>query len=242
MPFSGRIQQFSSNRLLDALEPSARQRIESQCEPVTLELEALVCEAGTILRHAWFPQGCVLSLLTVLKSGSVIETANIGREGAFGLAAVYSPASFSRCIVQMKGPMVRCPIEILLQEFNHSEALRAVFVKYAEALLAQTNQSVACNALHTTEERVCRWLLMMLDRSDSDHLSYTHEFVSSILGANRKSITLAAQAMQVSGLISYQRGKIQVLDRRGLEAAACECYKVVKRRFDSLFVPHSPLT
>jgi CRP-like cAMP-binding protein len=227
-----------SNRLLGALEPAIRMRIAPHLEPVTLKLGAMVCEASGILRHAYFPEGAVLSLLTVLENGSAIETANIGREGAFGLfAAMYSRVSFNRCIIQMEGGMVRCPITILQLEFKCSEHARNLFVSYSETLLSQVQQSVACNALHSTEERMCRWLLMMHDRAEGEALPYTHEFLSHMLGANRKSVTLAAQSLQIAGLISYHRGKIVVLDRRGLEKASCECYAVVKERFDAFLSP-----
>ena len=227
-----------SNRLLGALEPESRVRIASYLQPVQLKLGAMVCDAGGILRHAYFPEGAVLSLLTVLENGSAIETANIGREGAFGLfAAMYSRVSFNRCIVQMEGGMVRCPITILQLEFKNSEHVRNLFVSYSETLLSQVQQTVACNALHSTEERMCRWLLMMHDRAEGAALPYTHEFLSHMLGANRKSVTLAAQSLQNAGLISYHRGKIVVLDRRGLEKASCECYAVVKERFDAFLSP-----
>ena len=226
------------NQLLGSLDTSTLRRIRPHLEPVPLPLETVVCEAGGTLRHAYFPEGCVLSLLTVLESGAAIETANIGREGAFGLfAAMYSRVSFNRCIVQLTGHMVRCPIEILQQEFKRSEYVRDLFVSYSETLLSQVQQTVACNALHTTEERVCRWLLMMHDRSEGEFLTYTHEFLADILGVNRKSITLAAQVIQAAGLINYRRGKMQVLDRPGLERASCECYAVVKSRFEAFLSP-----
>src|SRR6204780_590007 len=236
----GRIEHAGSNRLHGALEASSRKRIDSHLEPIKLKLGAVVCEAGGLLKHAYFPQGSVLSLLTVLENGSAIETANIGREGAFGLfAAMYSRVSFNRCIVQLEGEMVRCPIEYLQAEFNGSEHVRNLFVSYSETLLSQIQQTVACNAMHTTEERMCRWLLMMHDRAGQEALPYTHEFLSHILGANRKSVTLAAQSMQSAGLISYHRGRMQVLDRAGLEKASCECYAVVKERFDAFLKPPS---
>ena len=227
-----------SNRLLDALEPSSRKRIVAHLEPVKLKLGAVVCEAGGLLKHAYFPQGNVLSLLTVLENGSAIETANIGREGAFGLfAAMYSRVSFNRCLVQLEGTMARCPIQLLQSEFKHSEHVRDLFVSYSETLLSQVQQTVACNAMHTTEERMCRWLLMMHDRANGEALPYTHEFLSHMLGANRKSVTLAALSMQSAGLISYRRGRIQVLDRAGLEKTACECYAIVKERFEAFLTP-----
>src|SRR5471032_1000094 len=227
-----------SNQLLGAFETASRKRIDPHLEPIKHKLGAVVCEAGGLLKHAYFPLGGVLSLLTVLENGSAIETANIGREGAFGLfAAMYSRVSFNRCLVQLEGSMVRCPIELLRSEFERSEHVRDLFVSYSETLLSQVQQTVACNALHTTEERVCRWLLMMHDRAEGQPLPYTHEFLSHMLGANRKSVTLAAQSMQTAGLISYRRGTIQIVDRPGLEKATCECYAIVKERFDAFLTP-----
>ena len=229
------------NQLFGALETGIRERIAPHLIPVKLKLGAVVCEAGGLLKHAYFPQGAVLSLLTVLENGAAIETANIGREGAFGLfAAMYSRVSFNRCLVQFEGGMVRCPIGFLQSEFEHSEHVRNLLVSYSETLLAQVQQTVACNALHSTEERMCRWLLMMHDRAEGEALPYTHEFLSHMLGANRKSVTLAALSMQAAGLISYRRGKIQILDRPGLERASCECYAVVRERFNAFLTP--PLT
>src|SRR5471032_2343692 len=226
------------NRLLGAMEASGLARIAPHLEPVVLKLGDVVCEAGGVLKHAYFPQGAVLSLLTVLENGSAIETANIGREGAFGLfAAMYSRASFNRCLVQLEGSMARCPIELLQAEFKTREHVRNLFVSYSETLLSQVQQTVACNAMHTTEERMCRWLLMMHDRAEGELLTYTHEFLAHILGANRKSVTLAAQSMQNAGLISYLRGTIQVLNRPGLEQASCECYATVRERFDAFLTP-----
>jgi CRP-like cAMP-binding protein len=229
-----------SNQLLGALETATRERIRPHLEPIKLELGDIVCDAGGLLKHAYFPQGAVLSLLTVLENGSAIETANIGREGAFGLfAAMYSRVSFNRCLVQLEGGMVRCPIELLQSEFRHSEHVRDLFVSYSETLLSQVQQTVACNALHSTEERMCRWLLMMHDRAEGEALPYTHEFLSHMLGANRKSMTLAAQSLQTAGLIGYSRGRIRVVDRAGLEKASCECYAIVKTRFDAFLTPPS---
>jgi hypothetical protein len=141
--------------------------------------------------------------------------------------------------VQLEGPMVRCPIKVLQTQFHSSGHVQDLFVSYSETLLSQVMQTVACNAMHTTEERMCRWLLMMHDRAESEDLTYTHEFLASILGSNRKSITIAAQNMQAAGLIIYRRGRMQVLDRPGLEKASCECYSIVKVRFDAFLTPPS---
>ena len=232
--------ELRSNQLLSVMEPASRKRIQPYLEPIDFKLGDMVCDAGGLLKHAYFPRGSVLSLLTVLENGAAIETANIGREGAFGLfAAMYSRVSFNRCIVQLEGHTVRCPIELLHYEFKKSEHMRDLLVSYSETLLSQVQQTVACNSMHTMEERVCRWLLMMHDRAEGQALPYTHEFLSHMLGANRKSVTLAAQSMQTAGLISYRRGAIQVLDRAGLEKASCECYAIVKERFDAFLTPPS---
>jgi CRP-like cAMP-binding protein len=229
-----------SNQLFGALEPAIRKRVQPHFQPVTLKLGAVVCEAAGFLEHAYFPQSSVLSLLTVLENGSAIETANIGYEGAFGLfAAMYGQVSFNRCIVQMEGGMVRCPIEVLHSEFRRSEQVRALFVNYSETLMSQLQQTAACNALHTTRQRICRWLLMMHDRVEGDSLKYTHEFLAHILGANRKSVTLAAQSIQSAGLINYRRGTVRVLNRSALEDASCECYSVVRKRYDAFLVSRS---
>jgi hypothetical protein len=230
--------QARHNQLLGALDPDTRARLAPRLEPVILKLGDTVCEAGGDLRHAYFPEGAVLSLLTALENGDAIETANIGREGAFGIfAAMYSRTSFNRCIIQLEGGMVRCPIEALTAEFKQQDSVRDLFVSYSETLLSQVQQTVACNAMHTTEEKMCRWLLMMHDRAEGEYLTYTHEFLAHILGANRKTVTLAAQAMQGRGLISYHRGRMQILDRPGMERASCECYAIVRTRFDAFLSP-----
>jgi CRP-like cAMP-binding protein len=227
-----------ANQLLGALEPASRARIDPHLVPVTFKLGAVVCEAGGLLDHAYFPQGSVLSLFTVLENGSAIETATIGREGAFGLfAAMVGGVSFNRCLVQMEGGLIRCPIGLLRSEFNRSEYVRDLFVGYSETQLSQVQQTVACNTMHSTRQRLCRWLLMMHDHARGEALPCTHEVLSHMLGANRKSVTLAAQAIQTAGLISYRRGKIRILDRPGLEKAACECYAIVRDRFDAFLTP-----
>lgn len=226
------------NQLLGALEDDVLQRLVGVLSPVDLKLGHVVCEAGGSLEHAYFPQGAVLFLLTVMENGSAIETANIGREGAFGLfAAMYSRVSFNRSIVQLAGPMLRCPIAALEEEFSKSTEVRDLFVSYSETLLSQIQQTVGCNALHTVEERMCRWLLMMDDRAEGEAMSYTQDFLAEIMGVNRTSISLAAQSMQDKGLIAYRRGTMQVMRRAELEAASCECYGIVKRRFDSFLNP-----
>lgn len=143
---------MKSNQLLGALFPEERRLLDPQLERVNYKLGHVVCEAGGLLEHAYFPEGCVLSLLTVLENGSALETANIGREGAFGLfAAMFSRVSFNRSLVQLEGPMLRCPITILQTLFHGSNHVQNLFVSFSETLLSQIQQTVACNAMHTTE-------------------------------------------------------------------------------------------
>jgi CRP-like cAMP-binding protein len=228
------------NRLLEAFEPASRARIEPHVQKVKFKLGEVVCEAGGFLEHVYFPKGAVLSLLTGLENGTAIETANIGNEGAFGaFAAMYSRTSFNQCLVQLEGALVRVPIEVLRGEFERSEHVRNLLVSYSETQLAQIMQTAACNAKHTIEQRLCRWLLMMHDRAGREELTYTHEFLAHMLGADRKTVTVAAQAMQAKGLIGYRRGTIQITDRQGLEKASCECYAVVQERFDAFLKPPS---
>jgi hypothetical protein len=206
-----------------------------------MKLGAVVCDAGVLLEHVYFPQGSVFSLQTVLENGSALECANIGREGAFGIfSAMYGGVSVNRCIIQLEGPMLRCPIEPLRLEFERSNHVRNLFVSYSETLLSQIVQSVACNAFHKVEERMCRWLLMMHDRAEGELLTYTHEFLAQILGANRTSATLAARSLQKRGLIRYGRSAIQIQDRAGMERASCECYAIVRERFGASLNP--PIT
>lgn len=226
------------NRLLGEFGSTSSERVFPYLEKFEVKLGDIVCEAGDVLEHAYFPDGAVLSLLTVLENGMAIEAANIGREGAFGLfASMYSRTTFNRCLVQLEGGLLRVPCEVLRSEFRRSEHIRNLFVSYSETLLSQIQQTVACNSVHTTQERICRWLLTMHDRADGHASSYTHEAVSNMLGANLTSVTLASEALQAAGLISYVRGKMQVLDRPDLEKASCECYAIVKARFDDFLRP-----
>ncbi|TJZ79795.1 Crp/Fnr family transcriptional regulator [Paracoccus hibiscisoli] len=227
-----------SNTILGALGEDAYQYILPSLEPVDVTLGDIICEAGGLLTHAYFPEGCVLSLLTVMENGAEIECANIGNEGAFGIfPAMYGAASSTRCLVQLVGPMQRCEISPLRELFHADPEIQDLFVSYSDTVLSQVAQTVGCNALHTIEQRMCRWLLMMHDRAKGNELTYTHEFLARVMGANRTSITHAAQSLQRRGFITYRRGLMQIEDRAGMEAASCECYGVVRARFEEFLFP-----
>ena len=200
------------NLLLDAFEKESRKRVDPYLERVEFKLGDVICEAGGVLHHAYFPDGAVISLLTVLMDGTAIETANIGREGAFGLfAAMYSRTSFNRSLVQLQGAMVRVRIDILHVEFERSAQIRNLFVSYSETLLAQIQQTVACNALHTTQQRICRWLLMMHDRADGRYLGYTHEFLADVGTAEGRPYQLSSGNHSSSRSLRPRKGVVRVL-------------------------------
>ena len=219
------------------VDGDTRKRVESALESFTLQRGTILCEAGEVLEYVYFPETSVLSLLTVLTDGTQIETATIGQEGAFGaLASMGSTLAYSRCMVQFGGQVSRIDVRRMRTELDQSTALREIFVRYAEATLFQVQQSAACNALHPVEARLSRWLLEMSDRAATDRLPLTHEFIAEFLGANRTTVSLAAAALQSAEFISYQRGFIDILDRRGLESAACECYASVREQENRIWL------
>jgi CRP-like cAMP-binding protein len=224
------------NQVLNAFDSATRQRVDPHIERLEVKRGDVLCDVGSIINYAYFPDSAVLSLLMVLENGSTIDTVNIGREGAFAIClALYSPdssqmrSSFSRCIVQLPGGLLRVPVAVLRRECDCSAHIRDLVARHEDALKAKIQQTVACYALHTTQERIARWLLEMHDRAGCDALPYTHDFLSQILGINRKSVTLAVQALEKRGLLSHRRGRIQVGDCAGLERAACECYASIKK-------------
>ena len=221
----------SSNRILSDLPFATLARLEPHMKRLDLKFGHVICDTGDKLRHVFFPETCVLSLLGVVADGTAIETAVIGSEGLYAVDAIHHPPSFARCLVQVEGRAVRIPVEQVSEEFARSEDVRCIFMTYSAKLVTQIHQSVVCAALHSAEARLCRWLLAMQDRTGTDTLHFTHEFLAEILAANRTTVTIAARSLQRAGLIQYQRGKIIISDRMGIEEAACECYTVLSQQF-----------
>jgi len=220
------------NRLVGALNRASPERIAAFLEPVEVKAGSVLCWAAQGLRYAYFPDGAVLSVLMVLTDGSAIETAKIGREGAFGLfEAMYTRTSFNQCMVLLGGTVYRLPFNVLRALFESDSKIRSLFVHYAVASRQEFQQSAACFALHSVPQRICRWLLTMDDRAEGHDFVVTHDFLSHTLGVNRKSVTLAAQALQKEGLISYRRAHVKILDRPRLEEACCECYAASQQSF-----------
>jgi len=225
----------SENRLLAALDAEVFQLLAVRLTPVTLEKGALLYDPGDLVDQVYFPDDCVISLMTLMESGAAIESATIGREGALGLMAAVSPRqSLSRSIVQVGGRARRISAAQLHRAWELSGQIRDLIDRHNEALFAHAIHSVACNALHSVEARFCRWLLSCDDRIDSSTVSLTQEFLADMLGVQRTTVTVVARALQAAGLIRYRRGVVDILDRAGLEAIACECYGAVRRNYERL--------
>ena len=225
----------SQNRLLAALDAEDLQLVAAKLVPVILEKGALLYDPGDMVDAIYFPDDCVISLMTLMESGAAIESAAIGREGALGLMAAVSPRqSLTRAIVQVPGRARRITAAHLHRAWEQSAQIRDLIDRHNEALFAHAIHSVACNALHSVEARFCRWLLSCHDRIDSSTVSLTQEFLADMLGVQRTTVTVVARALQAAGLIRYRRGVVDILDRAGLEAIACECYRAVRRNYERL--------
>ena len=230
-----RLSDHQANRLLAALDPDEFARTAPELETVELKRGGVLYETGDIIRHAYFPHDCMVSLVTVMQNGETVETAVFGREGVVGFSsALVTRQAFGRYVVQLSGTASRIPLPRLRETFEASSALRVLLLRYTEALLAQTFQTVACNAVHSVEARCCRWILSTRDRMDSDTLPLTHEFLAEMLGVQRSTVSLVTRSLQTAGLISQGRGVITITDRAGLEEAVCECYGTIRRSFERL--------
>jgi CRP-like cAMP-binding protein len=224
------------NRLLAALPPADRARLVRRMDQVTLDRGDTVCRAGASFRHVYFPRTGILSMVVDMQDGGTVEVATIGLEGLAGLPLLFgTDRSPSRVYCQVPPCLCRrLPAEVFTAELRAGGPLIALAHRYAECHLVLAAQSVACNRLHSVEERLARWLLTSDDRLDGNRLDLTQQLLAEMLGVRRASVTLAAGALQRAGLIEYRRGGITILDRKGLEAVACECYRVVRAEFDRL--------
>jgi CRP-like cAMP-binding protein len=221
------------NSLLAAIPRMANRRLLLALEPVTLRFGEVLYEPGTTIRHVYFPGAALVSLLTLADGHLALEVGLIGREGMVGIPLVLGHAlSPVRALVQGSGSALRMAAAPFLKELRGNPALQRELYRYTYALMAQISQTAACNRFHVVEQRLARWLLMSHDRVKSDRFRMTHEFLGHMLGVRRVGVTKAAQALQSRQLISYRRGDITVLNRPGLEAAACQCYEVVKDMHD----------
>jgi CRP-like cAMP-binding protein len=217
------------NGLLAAVPRNACRGLLAGLEPVTLTFGDVLYEPGDTIRHVYFPGSSVVSLLTLADGHLALEVGLIGREGMVGVPLVLGHNDSSvRALVQGTGSAMRMASALFRKEFQRQPPLQKAIYRYVHSLMAQISQTAACNRFHVVEARLARWLLMTHDRVQSDQFHMTQEFLGHMLGVRRVGVTRAAQALQKNKLISYNRGNIIVLDRPGLEAAACQCYSIVK--------------
>jgi CRP-like cAMP-binding protein len=222
------------NSLLASLPRKAYQRLLGALEPVTLKLGEVLYEPGQTISQVYFPGASLVSLLTLADGHLALEVGLIGREGMVGIPLVLGHnTSPVRALVQGAGTALCMASAPFRKEFGLSPALQRELYRYTYSLMSQISQTAACNRFHVVEQRLARWLLMTHDRVKSDRFHMTHEFLGHMLGVRRVGVTKAAQALQERALIRYSRGEISVLDRKGLEAAACQCYEVVRDMHDS---------
>jgi CRP-like cAMP-binding protein len=225
----------SQNHLLAALPTEEFEPLAAHLELVSMPLGEMLYEPGRQLQHAYFPTTSIVSLHYVMESGASVGTAGVGNEGVVGISLFMGgDTTPSSAVVQTAGHAYRLERRLLKQEFNRAGLMQSLLLRYTQALMTQMSQTAACNRYHSVEQQLSRWLLLTLDRVPSREFVMTQELVASILGVCRESITAAAGNLQHVGFIRYRRGHISVLDRRGLETRACECYAVVKKELSRL--------
>lgn len=222
------------NRLLGGLPEADRQMIAPYVTPVSLARSAVLFEPGDDVSQCHFPCGpAMASLVVALPEGALAETATVGREGAIGgIVSMGHKPAFARAVVQIAGPALRIESERLEDLKHRSSTLRDRLARYADCLIAQILQAVACNALHDLPQRLCRWLLTVQDRVGGPDIPLTQEFLAEMLGVQRTTVTSVAGQLQAEGLIRYQRGRITIVDRAALHARSCGCRIAVLDHFE----------
>lgn len=224
------------NRLLSRLPQQEKSALIAHLQPIHLKKKTVLYHAGDAVRYCYFPLNGMLSVLSSAGAGEIIEVSMIGNEGMAGVPAILQSSIIPyEVMVQIPSDAMRIEAEALKKQFNQGGTLQWLLLKYVHALLCQISQSGVCNRFHTTEQRLSRWLLISRDRVQTDTFQLTQEFISHMLGVPRTLVTMTAGALQEKGLISYRRGQITIIEREGLEAAACECYRIINREIDNLY-------
>ena len=223
-----------ANHLLEALPADEWQRWLPQLERVELPLGAVLYESGEILTHVYFPATAIVSLLYVMQNGDLVGGAVVGNEGLVGISLFMGGEStMGRAVVHSAGYGYRLAAHAMKEEFKRAPVLH-LMLRYTQALSTQIAQTAVCNRHHSLDQRLCRWLLLSLDRLQGSEFVATHELISNMLGVRREGVTESARKLQKAGLIQYARGHITAIDRVGLEERTCECYAVVKKEYDRL--------
>jgi CRP-like cAMP-binding protein len=224
-----------NNGLLARLPAEEYERLRPELELVSFALGDVVYESGRQIAHIYFPTKAIISLLYMMKNGSSAEMGMVGTEGVIGIALFMGGDTMpNRAVVQSAGEAVKLKAKVLQDEFRRGGEFQRLLLRFTQALITQMSQTAVCNRLHTVEQQLCRWLLISRDRIKCDELTMTQELIANMLGVRREGVNAAAHRLQEAGLIAYSRGRINILDREGLEATVCECYQVVKDEYDRL--------
>jgi CRP-like cAMP-binding protein len=224
-----------SNRLLVALAREDLDPLRAQLEPVPLRHKQTLSNPNTTIDHVYFPQEGMVSLVQPLDNGAMIEVGMIGNEGFVGIPVLLgADTSPLEAMVQIPGSALRMEASVFREAAVRRTALLGLLLRYAQALHIQVSLSAACNGRHTLPERLARWLLTARDRATSDQMPLSHEFLSMMLGVRRAGVTVAVGTLKAAGLIGNTHGQVTILDRQGLEAACCECYRTVRNEYRRL--------
>jgi CRP-like cAMP-binding protein len=225
-------QTLNENRLLAALPRVEHERLAPHLENVSLSLSQILFRPDDEIAYAYFPTDSIVSLLTDLSDGSGMEVGLVGREGLVGISVILGGSETKVATVQAAGGALKIRADVLRKEFQRGGVLQTGLLHYTHALMTQISQSVVCNVRHPLAGRLARWLLMYHDRLGRDEFELTHEFMAAMLGVRRAGVSEVANELQRLGFISYRRGHVRILDREGMEEFACECYPVVKVKYD----------
>jgi CRP-like cAMP-binding protein len=226
-----------SNALLKSLPPAVLEHLSPHLRTIELRRAAVIATAGESLTHAYFPHCGILSLVARLEGGQSVEAAMVGRDSVFGAsAALGDPTALNDTVVQLPGRASILEIARLRAVAERDSHFRALLIRHEQALFVQALQSSGCNAVHSVESRLARWLLRARDLAGGDTLDLTQENLAQVLGARRSSVSIIANNLQRAGLMRYSRGHIEIINREGLSGTSCKCYGVVKRRYDTLLL------
>ena len=232
MPKGNTLAAPAGNHLLEALPEAERETLMQHLRPGHLSVKTVIFDPGQPIPFIHFPVDGVISLVTPLADGNIVEVATIGNEGIVGVPLVPGGSLAVRAISQVAGRTLRMEAIEFIKGLDRMPVFRALVQKYVQALFGQISQAAACNRLHSNEERLSRWLLMSHDRVGTDTFPITHEFLGQMLGSRRATVTLSAGLLQSAGLIRYHRGRVTIVDREGLESVSCECYGISKAARD----------
>jgi CRP-like cAMP-binding protein len=224
----------ATNRLLASLPKKEYQRLLPELEQVTLPFAEVLYESGAPIRHVYFPNDSIVSLLAEVEDRASLEVGIVGNDGMAGINVFMGVnTARHRAVVQGAGTALRMKAATLRKESSRVGSLHRLLQRYSHSLLTQASQSAACNRFHRVNARLARWLLMTHDRLDADEFRVTQEFMSTMLGVRREGVTGAASILQKEELISYSRGQVRILNRAGLEAVSCKCYRIIRDESDN---------